>query len=118
MTPRTDVPEVPEYLSGEWWNLPPDDWRRQAAITIAANRWHVVAQSAYGWHLLDEASDWHRRRTFSDWSSTVAEMVQGRTLISYQELQRRRAVLGPHYRPHCGGPVDWHTGRPARREAA
>lgn len=132
----TDSPEVPEYLSGEWWALPADDWCKQAAIAIAANRWHAIAESAYGWDLLTEAIHWHRRKTFSDWSSAVAEAVKGRRLgPSHAELERRRAVVGDapkkpgqpavhasfverHGGEYRGGPVDWHTGRPAHQEAA
>jgi hypothetical protein len=123
----THATDVPEYLDASWWALPADDWRRLAAVTVAANRWHAIATSSYGWALLEEATDWHRRRTFSEWSSAVSEMVHGRTLgPSYKELERRRAVVGPlpaefaerHGGAYCGGPVDWETGRPARKEAA
>lgn len=122
-TSVTHAAGVPEYLSGEWWQLDPDDWRRQASIVIAANRWATIAESAYGWSLLDEATDWGRRRTFSEWSSAVSEMVHGRTLgPSYVELERRRAVVGPraaefaqrHGHPYRGGAVDWDTGRPKK----
>jgi hypothetical protein len=126
----TDAVEIPEYLSDAWWALPVDDWRRLAAVTIAANRWHAIAESAYGWDLLAEATDWHGRRTFSDWSSAVAEAVKGRRLgPTHVELERRRAVVGDaprksgqpavhasfverHGGEFGGGAVDWHTGRP------
>jgi hypothetical protein len=123
----TDSTDIPDYLSSEWWALSVDDWHRPAAVTIAANRWHAIATSAYGWALLDEAEDWHRRKTFSDWSSAVAEMVKGRRLgPSYRELERRRSIPSSlpeqfaqrHGGEYRGGPVDWATGRPARKEAA
>jgi hypothetical protein len=115
----TASPDVPEYLSDAWWALDLDDWRRQAAIVIAANRWAAIIDSPYGRHLLDEVWDWHKRRTYSEWSSAVSRMVKGKTIgPSYQELERRRSVLGPLYRPHPGGAVDWETGRPAHREVA
>jgi hypothetical protein len=130
----THADDVPEYSSTAWWQLPVDDWRRTAAVTIAANRWATIAESAYGWALLEEAEQWHNRFCFSDWSSTISEMVKGRTIgPSHAELERRRAVVGPlpaefaqrHGHPYCGGAVDWETGRPeagssgpASREAA
>ena len=57
----------------------------------------------------------------ADWSAIAARP-------SYAELQRRRADPDPgpiarefrqrHGGPYLGGPVDWATGRPARRETA
>lgn len=55
----------------------------------------------------------------ADWSAIAARP-------SHAEIQRRRSDPGPiarefrqrHGGPYLGGPVDWATGRPARREEA
>lgn len=122
---HTPPPAEPvEYATTTWHQLDDHDPAKLAAVFEAADRWNKLLDSPYAAEVLAALYEWDDRRIYSEWGSAAARLAREQGSpegISYEELERRRALPGQgaetwrhrHGGEHNGGPIAWTPETPA-----
>lgn len=106
--------EIPPYGTPEWQTLPAKDWRRCAAVFIAAEAWRhdsrpdvIAARMAADLAERDREANYRLRESIRDVSAATDwhKQAERRT---YSELEHRRNNYPAT--DYQGGPVSWRSG--------